>query len=162
MTRRSLWLVCCFGVRRSLRESDRSAHGHVNLTCTATVRAERQILHPTSTRHNSTNMDPIQAAIEAYEAQGPEGRYSVQEVANQHGIWRSTMQRRMDGQSVPRSDYISNSRKLSLQREDELVEYLKSLTARRLPLTRAMVQTFTSEIARNQISERWVSRFLSR
>jgi hypothetical protein len=135
-----------------------NVHGHG--TRARTVRAEHQILHPTSTRHNSTNMDPIQAAIEAYEAQGPEGQYSVQEVANQHGVWRSTMQRRMDGQSVPRSDYISNSRKLSPQQEDELVEYLKSLTACRLPPTRAMVQTFASEIARNQISERWVSRFL--
>jgi hypothetical protein len=135
-----------------------NVHGHG--TRARTVRAEHQILHPTSTRHNSTNTDPIQAAIEAYEAQGPEGQYSVQEVANQHGVRRSTMQRRMDGQSVPRSDYISNSRKLSPQQEDELVEYLKSLTACRLPPTRAMVQTFASEIARNQISERWVSRFL--
>jgi hypothetical protein len=105
-------------------------------------------------------MDPIQAAVEAYEAHGPEGQYLVLEVANQNGIWRSTMQRRMDGQSVLRSDYISNSRKLSPQQEDELVEYLESLTARRLPPTRAMVQTFASEIARNQISERWVSLFL--
>jgi transposase-like protein len=31
-------------------------------------------------------MDPFQAAIEAYEAQGLEGQYSVQEVANQHGV----------------------------------------------------------------------------
>jgi transposase-like protein len=107
-------------------------------------------------------MDPIQAAIEAYEAQGLEGQYSVQEVANQHGVWRSTMQRRMDGQSVPRSDYVSNSHKLSPQQEVELVEYIESLTARRLPPTRAMVQIFASEIAHNQVSERWVSRFLIR
>jgi hypothetical protein len=45
-------------------------------------------------------MDPIQAAIEDYESQGP-GEQSVQEVVDNHGVWRSTMQRRMDGQIVP-------------------------------------------------------------
>jgi hypothetical protein len=41
-------------------------------------------------------MDPIQAAIEDYESQGPKEQ-SVQEVADKHSVWRSTMQRRMDG-----------------------------------------------------------------
>jgi hypothetical protein len=90
-------------------------------------------------RHNSTNMDPIQAAIKAYEAQGPEAQHSVQNVADQHGVWQSTMQRGMDGQTAPRAEYINNSHKLSPQQEDELVEYLESLTTRRLPPTRAMV-----------------------
>jgi hypothetical protein len=60
----------------------------------------------------------------------------------------------MDSQSIPRSDYVSNSHKLSPQQEVELVEYIKSLTARRLPPTRAMVQIFASEIAYNQVSKR--------
>jgi transposase-like protein len=107
-------------------------------------------------------MDPIQAAIEAYEAQGPEGRYTVQEVANQHGVWRSTMQRRMAGRTASRTEYIMNSHKLSPQQEDELVEYLESLTARRLPPTRAMIQNFASEVAHERVSERWASRFLIR
>jgi predicted DNA-binding protein (UPF0251 family) len=122
-------------------------HGHG--TRARAVRAEHQILHPTYTPHNSTNMDPIQVAIEAYEAQGLEGQYSVQEVANQHGVWRSTMQRRIDGQSVPRLDYVSNSHKLSPQQEVELIEYIKSLTTRYLPPTRAIVQIFASKIAHN-------------
>jgi len=42
-------------------------------------------------------MDPIQAAIEAYEPQEPGEQLSVQEVAGDHCVWRSTMQRRMDG-----------------------------------------------------------------
>jgi hypothetical protein len=37
-------------------------------------------------------MDPIQAAIEAYEAQEPGEQLSVQEVADNHGVWRSTVQ----------------------------------------------------------------------
>jgi hypothetical protein len=72
------------------------------------------------------------------------------------------MQRRMAGQTVPRTEYIIVSHKLSSQEEDELVNYLESLTARRLPPTRAMIQNLTSELARERVSERWVSRFLIR
>ncbi|KAF1354365.1 hypothetical protein EJ07DRAFT_69598, partial [Lizonia empirigonia] len=106
-------------------------------------------------------MDPVQAAIEDYESQEP-GEQSVQAVADNHGVWRSTMQRRMDGRTVPRTEHTANTRKLSLQQEDELVLYIESLTARRLPPTRAMIQNFASEIARERVSERWVSRFLIR
>jgi hypothetical protein len=117
---------------------------------------------PTSTRYNSTNMDQVQAAIEAYESQELGEQLSVQEVADNYSVWRSTMQRRMDGQLVPRAEHTTNTRKLSPQQEDELVLYIRSLTARRLPPTRAMVQNFASEIARERVSERWVSRFLIR
>ncbi|KAF1364937.1 hypothetical protein EJ07DRAFT_52527, partial [Lizonia empirigonia] len=106
-------------------------------------------------------MDPVQAAIEDYESQEP-GEQSVQAVTDNHGVWRFTMQRRMDGQTVPRTEHTANTRKLSLQQEDELVLYIESLTARRLPPTRAMIQNFASEIARERVSERWVSRFLIR
>jgi hypothetical protein len=70
------------------------------------------------------------------------------------------MQRRMDGQIVPRTEHTTNTRKLSPQQEDELVLYIEILTARRLPPTRAMIQNFASEVARERVSERWVSRFL--
>ncbi|KAF1343459.1 hypothetical protein EJ07DRAFT_149164 [Lizonia empirigonia] len=99
-------------------------------------------------------MDPVQAAIEDYESQEP-GEQSVQAVADNNGVWRSTMQKRMDGQTVPRTEHTANTRKLSLQQEDELVLYIESLTARRLPPTRAMIQNFASEIARERVSERW-------
>jgi hypothetical protein len=49
------------------------------------MRGEHQTI-PTSTRHNSTNMDPIQAAIEAYESQEPGEQFSVQEVADKYGV----------------------------------------------------------------------------
>jgi hypothetical protein len=124
------------------------------------MRGEHQTI-PTSTRHNSTNMDPIQAAIEAYESQEP-GEQSSIPVADDHGLWRSTMQRRMAGQIVPRAEHTTNTRKLSPQQEDELVLYIESLTARRFLPTRAMIQDFASKVAHKRVSERWVSRFLIR
>jgi transcriptional regulator GlxA family with amidase domain len=42
-------------------------------------------------------MDQVQAAIEAYELQELGEQLPVQEVADNYGVWRSTMQRRMDG-----------------------------------------------------------------
>jgi hypothetical protein len=107
-------------------------------------------------------MDLVQAAIEAYESQELGEQLSIQEVADNYGVWRSTMQRRMDGQSVPRAEHTTNTRKLSPQQDDKLVLYIESLTARRLPPTRAMVQNLASEEARERVSERWVSRFLIR
>ena len=55
-------------------------------------------------------------------------------------------------------------RNLSLhpQHEAELVRYVKTLTERRLPPTRTMVQQFASELAGKQVSESWVTRFLRR
>jgi hypothetical protein len=99
-------------------------------------------------------MDLVQAAIKAYESQELGEHFSVQEMADDYGVWRSTMQRRMDGQLVPRAEHTTNTRKLSPQQEDELVLYIESLTARRLPPTRAMVQNFASKIARERVSER--------
>jgi hypothetical protein len=54
-------------------------------------------------------MDLIQAAIGAYESQEPGLQLLIQEVADNYSVWRSTMQRRMDGQSVPRAEYTTNT-----------------------------------------------------
>jgi hypothetical protein len=108
-------------------------------------------------RHNSANIGLIQAAIEENESQEPGEQLPVQEAADNHGVWRSTMQRRMAGQTVPQTEHTTNTKKLSPQQEDELVLYVKSLTARRLPPTRAMIQNFASKVAREQVSERWRS-----
>jgi hypothetical protein len=88
-------------------------------------RGEHQTI-PISTRHNSTNMDPIQAAIKAYESQEPGEQLVIQEVADNYSVWRSTMQRRrrMAGQIVPRAEQTTNTRKLSPQQEDELFLYI--------------------------------------
>jgi hypothetical protein len=54
-------------------------------------------------------------------------------------MWRSTMQRTIAGQTVSQTEQSTNAQKLSPQQEDKLVLYLESLTARRLPPTRAMI-----------------------
>jgi len=51
---------------------------------------------------------------------------------------------------------------LNPQHEYELVQYIKELTERRTPPTRAMIRNFTSSLVGREVSYRWVSRFLNR
>jgi hypothetical protein len=56
---------------------------------------------PTSTRDNSTNMEPIQAAVEAIEGQGEGENLSYTEVANKYNVSRHTLAQRCKGIQAP-------------------------------------------------------------
>jgi hypothetical protein len=47
---------------------------------------------------------------------------------------------------------------LSTQQEEELVKYIKDLTSKGLPPTRAMIQNFTSVVAKKEVGKSWVLR----
>jgi hypothetical protein len=51
---------------------------------------------------------------------------------------------------------------LSTQQEEELVKYIKDLTSKGLPPTRAMIQNFASVVAKKEVGKSWVSQFLNR
>ena len=59
-------------------------------------------------------------------------------------------------------DYGVRNQSLHPEREAELVRYIETLTERRLPPTRTMIQQFASQLAGKPVSESWVSRFLRR
>ncbi|EUC26627.1 hypothetical protein COCCADRAFT_10601 [Bipolaris zeicola 26-R-13] len=46
--------------------------------------------------------------------------------------------------------------------ESELILYIEKLTKRALPPTRRMIQNFASAIAKREVSESWVTRFINR
>ncbi|KAG9188376.1 hypothetical protein G6011_02299 [Alternaria panax] len=104
-------------------------------------------------------MDPIQEAIAEIESREPGDEFSYQAIAKKYSVPRTTLMRRHKGESE-----TYGLRKLSLhpEHEAELVRYIKTLTERRLPPTRTMVQQFASELAGKPVSETWVSRFLRR
>lgn len=104
-------------------------------------------------------MDPIQAAIEAIESRGPDEDFTYTEVAKRFGVVRSTLTRRHKAQMQPRD--IAH-RKIHLQQELELIQYIEDLTKRRMPPTRQIVQNFASSIAKGDVSESWVTRFINR
>ena len=83
-------------------------------------------------------------------------------IADKHGVVRSTLTRNAMGETRPFKEAVITRYALTPQQEEELVKYIEALTDRHLPPTRQMIQNFASEIARTQLSESWVSRFLNR
>ncbi|KNG48771.1 pogo transposable [Stemphylium lycopersici] len=104
-------------------------------------------------------MDPIQEAIEYIESHEPGDDFSYTKVAAHFGVERSTLARRHQGVHNQRG---VSQRSLHPEREAELVRYIETLTERRLPPTKVIVQQFASQLAGKPVSETWVKRFLRR
>jgi len=83
-------------------------------------------------------------------------------IAERHGVSRTTLSRAHRGVQVPRYVEYHNNRRLNDQQEHDLLKYIEKLTARHLPPTRSMVQNFASTVVQGHVSESWVTRFLHR
>ncbi|XP_014550515.1 hypothetical protein COCVIDRAFT_57901, partial [Bipolaris victoriae FI3] len=79
-----------------------------------------------------------------------------------YGVNRTTLSLRHQGKR--RSNEAQAERQLLLnpQQKLELVQYIEKCTRRGLPPTREMVANFASAIAKWEVSESWVTRFLRR
>ncbi|RYN15563.1 hypothetical protein AA0115_g12988, partial [Alternaria tenuissima] len=104
-------------------------------------------------------MDPIQEAIEEIESREPGEHFPYQQLAKKYGVNRCTLARRHKGLTEA---YGVKHLSFHPQHETELVRYIDTLTERRLPPTREMIQRFASDLAGKAVSETWVSRFLHR
>jgi hypothetical protein len=119
-------------------------------------------INTTLTRHNSIDMDPIQAAIAAFESRELGEQTSYTKIAAKYNVDRSTLSRRHQGLQAPQQARTLQKLILNPQQELELVRYIKTLTERALPPTREMIRNFSSEVAHQQLSESWVTRFINR
>jgi transposase-like protein len=115
-----------------------------------------------STPPISANMDAMDDALAAIQSLEPGESINYTEIAAKHGLVRSTLTRRYNALTQSRKAAASTRRKLSLQQEQELVQYIKKLTKEGLPPTRQMVQNFAASIAQSTVSIRWVDQFLKR
>ena len=104
-------------------------------------------------------MDLIQEAIAEIESREPGDKFSYQAIAKKHGVARMTLMRRHRGETEA---YGVRNLSLHPQHEKELVRYIDTLTERRLPPSREMIQRFASDLAGKEVSETWVTRFLQR
>jgi AraC-like DNA-binding protein len=116
----------------------------------------------TLTRYNSTFMAPINDAIEAIKSLKPGEELSCTKIAEQFGVDRSTLSRKHKAIQTSHATKIINQQKLNSQQERELVQYIEEITARHLPPTREMIRNFASTIAKEPVSESWVTRFINR
>jgi hypothetical protein len=107
-------------------------------------------------------MDPIQAAIEGLESHDLGDRLSYTKLAAKYNVDRSMLSRRHQGLQAPHKTQASHQLKLSPKQELELVRYITKLTKQGLPPTREMIRNFSSEVAYQQLSESWVTRFIDR
>ena len=116
----------------------------------------------TTTRDNYTNMAPIEAALAAIESLGPGEQFSYRQIAKDYCCSRATLARRHQGLSASRATQAQNQQTLHLQQEVELLQYIKQLTRRGLPLIRAMMRDFASQLVRREVGVHWVDHFVQR
>jgi hypothetical protein len=73
-----------------------------------------------------------------------------------------TLTRHHKGLQADRDTKILNQLKVSPQQENELVQYIIRLTERSYPPTRDMIINFVRGLAKAEVSQTWVTRFLQR
>jgi transposase-like protein len=115
----------------------------------------------TPTRDNSTNMNPIDKAVEEMKLQEPGENLSYKKVAKKHDVSRVTLARRCKGTQASRAAEGINRRVLSPQQEMELVQYIKMLTERSLPPKREIIRNSASCVVKEHVGEGWVTRFVN-
>ena len=105
----------------------------------------------------TTNMDNALTEIENLKPGEP---FEYSAIAQKHSIDRSKLSRRHRNVTKPHAMKILEQRKLHPQQEVEFIEYLNRLAKRGLPPTRRMIWNFAARLARDKVSDSWVTRFL--
>jgi predicted HicB family RNase H-like nuclease len=107
-------------------------------------------------------MSPIQEVVEYLESHEAEDNLSYREVSKIFDVDRTTLSRRHQGLQHSNEAMGEAQQLLNPQQELELVDYIERCTRRGLPPTREMVQNFASAVAKWEVSQSWVIRFLHR
>jgi hypothetical protein len=106
-------------------------------------------------------MAPIDDAIAAIDARDSEDDSTLTEIADKFGVDRLTLGRKCKGTTTTQEAGYALQQKLNPQQESEPVAYIEELTKCALPPTRAMIRNFASEVAKERVSESWVTQFLN-
>jgi hypothetical protein len=90
-------------------------------------------------------------AIEALERGGEGEEIGYVAIAKRFGVDESTLRRRHQGKCNTCVEAAQERKYLSTQQEEELVKYIKGLTSKGLPPTRAMIQNFASVVTKKEV-----------
>jgi hypothetical protein len=83
--------------------------------------------------------------------------------AKRFDLVRSTLTRRIHGQSRSRAEYLSSeTQRLTRQQEEVLIGHINRLTDRSMPPTAHIVTNMAEEIAGARIGKNWTSEFVKR
>jgi hypothetical protein len=105
-------------------------------------------------------MAPIDEAHAEIELHKPGDGFTLKNIAEKHGVDRSTLGQRCKGKTGPRSNGYASQQLLNPQQEQALVQYIEDLTACGLPSTRAMIRNFPSNILKQHVGVNWILRFI--
>ena len=119
------------GVYRGDRRGARPKHQNTKAT-------------PVSTRDNSTNMDPMELAVGAMEAQSEGEQPSYIKVAEEYNVSKHTLARRCKGIQAPVHAKSLNQQRLNPQQGQELI---RSWQKRRLSKTIITVYSTVQQIS---------------
>jgi Tc5 transposase-like DNA-binding protein len=82
--------------------------------------------------------------------------------ARKYGDGRMTLTRRFNGETLSADiAYIERRGHLSVAQEAALIDWIHTLTARKLPPTPAHIRSYIEHLISHPIGEHWVSRFLT-
>ena len=104
-------------------------------------------------------MTLIESPLAAIESLKPGEIFTYTQIAKKFGVDQSTLGRRHRRLTGPHSAKVVNQQKLNPQQEEELAVYIDKLTERRLQPSRDMIRNFASSVAREPVSDSWVTRF---
>lgn len=104
------------------------------------------------TRHNSTNMGLINAAINAIKLRELGESFSYRKIANQFSVVASTLLRRHKRVTQSRTSANTSRRLLNPQQESDFVQYNTRLTEQGTPPTRRIIQQSASQVASRPVS----------
>ena len=107
-------------------------------------------------------MSSIEAALAAIESLKLGEKLVYAQIARNYGVEPTTLARRHKGASTSLNTRFENQQAIHPQQEQELLQYIKGLTRRGLPPTRAMIRNFASQIAKRELGVNWVDRFVKR
>jgi hypothetical protein len=107
-------------------------------------------------------MSPIQNAIKEIESRAPGTSFSYRALAKKYEISRNTLARKHRGSTDSYAGAASARANLAPEQKLELVKYIEQLSGEGLSPTRAINKNFASFLAKKDVSERWVGRFLKK
>ena len=122
--------------------------------------AQRTLHRKASTMAKATHEARIQLAIADLNAQLVPNYTAT---AKKYELVRSTLTRRIHGQTESRAESLSNhSQRLTNGQEEVLIGYINKLTDRAIPPTTHIVKNMAEELAGHSVGKNWTSNFVKR
>lgn len=107
-------------------------------------------------------MPPIETALAELDSLSSDGRFTYTDVAKRHGVERSTLRRRHQAITEPRTVKVMKQQQLTPEQELELVSWINDETKAGMPPLGGLVREKASLLAGKEVGEGWVYRFLQR